>query len=69
MKNHLQGIVVFYLAAKGYGYVRIPDTAEEFHFRSANLLSPVQAGDQVSFVLQQNRQGYYADQVQLLQVV
>lgn len=64
-----QGIIIFYLPEKGYGYLRVPDTREEFHFRKDNLQTPVRAGDHVSFVLKQNRQGYFADQITLLSMV
>ncbi|MEL6657019.1 MAG: hypothetical protein AAFR36_11265 [Bacteroidota bacterium] len=59
----LTGTIVFYLADKGYGYVRVPDTREEFRFRSTNLLAPVQAGDWVSFVLKQHKKDYFADEI------
>ncbi len=62
------GIVVFYLPDKGYGYVRVPDTREEFHFRTRNLLDPVRAGDRVQFRLRQNRQGWFADEIRLLNI-
>ena len=61
----LPGTIIFYLPAKGYGYLRLSGTREEFHFRSANLIgAPVRAGDAVRFVLRQGRQGYYADAVE-----
>lgn len=59
----LTGTIVFYLADKGYGYVRVPDTREEFRFRTVNLLEPVQAGDWVSFVLKQRKNDYFADEI------
>jgi len=59
------GIIIFYLPGKGYGYLRLLDTREDFHFRDKNLLSgELKAGDLVSFELRQGRQGYFADQVQ-----
>jgi cold shock CspA family protein len=64
-----QGIIIFYLPEKGYGYLRVPDTREEFHFRKDNIQSPVRAGDRVRFMLKQNRQGYFADQITLLSIV
>ena len=58
------GIIIFYLPEKGYGYLRLPDTREEFHFRERNLLEDgVVAGDVVSFTLREGRQGYYADDI------
>lgn len=58
------GEIIFYLPAKGYGYLRLRGTREEFHFRAKNLLSDtVTAGDHVTFVLRDGRQGYFADEV------
>ncbi len=62
----LEGIVLFYLEDKDYGYIRLPDTREEFYFRKAQLREPVAAGDRVRFVLRQGRQGYYADAISRL---
>lgn len=68
MQEKATGIVVFYLPAKGYGYVRLPGTNEEFRFRTRDLHQPVQAGDHVSFVITQNRSGYWATDVTLLSI-
>ena len=58
------GVVVFYLPERGYGYLRLEGTREEFYFRRANLAGPaVQPGDRVRFLLREGRQGYYADAV------
>ncbi|MEM9928730.1 MAG: hypothetical protein AAF840_02825 [Bacteroidota bacterium] len=62
--NHHQGIILFYLPAKGYGYLRLQGTREEFYFRKANLLvAEVKKGDLVSFQLRSGRQGFFADQI------
>lgn len=59
------GIIIFYLPEKGYGYLRLLNTLEDFHFREKNLLAnTVNAGELVSFELKQGRQGYFADQIQ-----
>jgi cold shock CspA family protein len=60
------GIIIFYLPEKGYGYLRLDGTREEFHFRAKNVVSPgIKEGDLVRFNLRQNRGGYYADEVTL----
>ena len=69
MSNTYQGVIIFYLPDKGYGYLRVPGTREEFYFRKENLLQPVQAGDQVRFLLKQQRLGYFADQIEVLNLV
>ncbi|MGB3802033.1 MAG: cold shock domain-containing protein [Lewinella sp.] len=61
------GIVVFFLAEKGYGYLRLEGTREEFHFRSGNLTGRnPKRGDRVHFRLREGHQGYYADQVEII---
>ncbi|MEM7573864.1 MAG: hypothetical protein AAF433_13240 [Bacteroidota bacterium] len=47
---------------QGYGYVRIPDTAESFRFRLKDWEGEglPQVGQLVRFILQQNRKGYFA---------
>jgi cold shock CspA family protein len=58
------GTIIFYLPEKGYGYLRLLDTREDFHFRAKNLLADtISAGELVSFELKQGRQGYFADQI------
>lgn len=59
-----QGIIIFYLAEKGYGYLRLRGTREEFHFRGEDVRSPALGkGDAVTFRLAEGRQGYYAAEV------
>lgn len=58
------GVIVFYLPDRGYGYLRLLGTREEFHFRKKNLLvDGLAAGDTVTFMLKEGRQGYYADEI------
>lgn len=62
-----RGRIIFYDTERGYGYLRLHDSLEEFHFRERNLLDgPVEKGDLVSFTLRRNKQGYYADKVRYL---
>ena len=61
------GTVLYYLPEKGYGYLRLEGTREEFYFRQRNLTGPpVRKGDRVRFVLREGRQGYYADSVEVV---
>lgn len=65
----LEGVIIFYLAEKGYGYLRLRGTREEFHFRARQVIgSGLQTGDIVRFTLAQGRQGYFADQVKKLEL-
>ncbi len=54
------GIIQFFMERKGYGYVRVPETREEFHFREKALLEPVKKGDRVVFEIKENKQGLFA---------
>ncbi len=64
MNTH-HGIVLFFLPDRGYGYLRLVGTREEFYFRRGNITGPaVQRGDRVTFTLKKGRQGYFADEVQ-----
>lgn len=58
------GIVQFFLAQKGYGYIRVPETREEFYFHRKNLRGTVSDGDTVSFVIREDKHGLYAAEVQ-----
>uniref|UniRef100_UPI0024A9DD33 cold-shock protein n=2 Tax=Haliscomenobacteraceae TaxID=1937961 RepID=UPI0024A9DD33 len=60
----MTGVVQFFLQDKGYGYIRVPETREEFYVHRRNLLQPVERGMAVRFVLRENKQGPYADEVQ-----
>lgn len=59
----VNGIVQFFLESKGYGYIRNPETREEFYFQEKNLLDIVKKGDRVSFILKEGRYGLFADQI------
>ncbi len=59
-----RGIVQFFLVDKGYGYIRVPETREEFYVHRKQLKGPVQRGDQVRFVVKENKQGAYAAEVE-----
>ena len=61
MSTYTAIITVFH-PEQGFGYVRIPDTAESFRFRLKDWEGVVlpQVGQLVHFQLRQNRQGYFA---------
>jgi cold shock CspA family protein len=60
LKSMPQGIVQFYLTDKGYGYVRDPETREEFHFTHRHVEGEVQRGTSVSFQIAEDRHGLHA---------
>ena len=57
------------MESKGYGYVRVPETREEFYVRRKHLLTPVQKGDRVHFEVKENKRGMYAVQVQRIEAI
>ena len=59
------GIVQFFLEEKGYGYIRVPETREEFYFQRKQLRTPVSSKDKVCFVIREDRHGKYAAEVHL----
>lgn len=62
----MQGVIVFYLLNKGYGYLRVPDTREEFYFRASDLRDEVKAGDWVTFELKERKGQYLAHDIRLV---
>ena len=58
-----QGVVQFYLPAKGYGYIRIPDTREEFYVHRKDLRAPIRTGQTVIFSIAETRHGLQAIEV------
>jgi cold shock CspA family protein len=60
----MTGIIQYYLDAKGYGYIRVPESREEFYFRKKGLMEPVAKGDQVRFELKETKQGLIAINIQ-----
>ena len=61
------GIVQFFLEQKGYGYIRVPETREEFYVHRRHLKGPVKTGDQVRFVINEDQQGLYAAEVERIE--
>lgn len=55
-----KGIVQFYLREKGYGYIRVPETREEFYVHQSQLKTPIQKGDEVVFEVEETKQGAVA---------
>jgi len=55
------GIIQFYLKNRGFGYIRVSETGEEFHFAKKNLLEEVEDKDVVTFELKKTKHGFYAD--------
>lgn len=58
-----QGIIQFYLKNRGFGYIRVPETGEEFHFAKKNLLEEIKDKDTVTFELKKTKHGFYADEI------
>lgn len=54
------GIIQFYLKKRGFGYIRIPETGEEYHFAEKNLTEAIEDKDQVQFELKKTKHGFHA---------
>lgn len=57
------GIVQFFLPQKGYGYIRVPESREEFYVHRKQLQQPIERGMKVRFVIKENKQGAFAAEV------
>lgn len=58
-----EGIIQFYLEKKGYGYIRVPETREEFYFTKKALTFPVEKGQIVQFKISEDQQGLFATDI------
>lgn len=54
------GILQFFLEKKGYGYIRVPESREEFYVRRQQLQEPLQEGDWVQFEVEEDKHGLFA---------
>ncbi|NBC09419.1 MAG: cold shock domain-containing protein [Bacteroidetes bacterium] len=61
------GIIQFFLADKGYGYIRVPESREEFFVHRKQLQQPVDRGMKVQFTVRENKQGAYAAEVRVVE--
>lgn len=59
----INGVVQFYLDERKYGYIRVPETREEFHFLGKDLHGRVKKGDHVAFRLSESRHGFRATDI------
>ncbi len=64
-----EGIVQFYIRSKGYGYIRVDATHEEFHFRERHVLSEIEDGDKVCFEIGEDMDGFFAKNIQKVQIL
>lgn len=61
-----KGIIQFYLKKRQFGYVRIPNTGEEFHFKKENLKQIVEDKDEVTFEVKGKKNDFYADNIEIV---
>ena len=55
------GTIIYFLPERGYGFLRLHGTREEFHFRAGGARVPVfRAGQLVRFTLQRTGRGWEA---------
>lgn len=60
-----KGTVKFFNDAKGFGFIKDSETAEEFFVHTSGLTTQVREGDAVSFEVQQGKKGLNAVNVKL----
>lgn len=61
-----KGIVQYYLEQKGYGYIRDPETREEFFFTKKHLKTAVRDKVTVRFEVGENRHGLFAFNIEVV---
>lgn len=61
------GFIQFFVKTKGYGYVRDPQTREEFFFKDAT--GDWLKGDEVTFLIKENKHGMIAIEVKKLEIL
>lgn len=56
------GVVQFYIPQKGYGYIRVPESREEFYVSKRSIPPSInlQKGDWVRFEIKKDQQGLKA---------
>jgi len=61
-----KGVVQFFIEKKGYGYIRVPETREEFFVHRRHLKEPVKKGDVVRFEVKEDKNGLFATHVEIV---
>ncbi|MEL7021726.1 MAG: cold-shock protein [Bacteroidota bacterium] len=57
------GIVQFFMQERGFGYIQIPITKEEFYVQRRHLMTPIADKDKVHFIVKEGKQGLFAAEV------
>lgn len=60
------GVVQFFLNRRGFGYIQIPVTKEEFYVQKKHLLTPIKDKDKVHFIVKEDNQGLFATEVKVI---
>lgn len=58
-----RGIIQFYLKERGFGYVRVPATGEEYHFLKKHLTEEVEDKEEIEFEVKETKQGLKANNI------
>ncbi|MEL7122998.1 MAG: cold shock domain-containing protein [Bacteroidota bacterium] len=61
-----KGVVQFFIPKKGYGYVKVPESREEFYVKKEKEMEDLKRGDWVEFELKETRQGLVAVRIKKL---
>ena len=60
-----EGIVKFFNDSKGYGFIKDPETEEEYFVHVSGVVDEIRENDRVTFDLQEGKKGLNAVNVKL----
>ena len=55
-----KGVVQFFIPKKGYGYVKVPESREEFYIKKEIGMEKLKKGDKIEFEIKESRHGLIA---------
>lgn len=61
-----EGIVKFFNATKGFGFIKPSDDSEDIFVHESGLIDEIRENDKVKFDLEQGRKGLNAVRVELI---
>lgn len=65
VNNMKEGKVKFFNNAKGFGFITVKDSEEEFFVHSTNLIDDIRENDDVTFDVEKGEKGLSAVKVRL----
>jgi cold shock protein len=65
--DKLNGVVKFFNAEKGFGFIKDANSSNEYYVNKTGLLSEIEEGSKVEFELKEEKKGPMAVQVKKLE--